>query len=318
MTVCFDDVLAAADRIAGHVHETPLVTSELLNDLAGCDVFLKAENLQKTGAFKARGAANAVLGLADDKLVHGVATHSSGNHGAALARAAAIRQVPAYVVVPRDANVAKQDAIAGYGAQIVHCEPTLMAREQALSEVVARTGAQIVHPYDQAEVIAGQGTAMLELIRQAPALDAVIVPVGGGGLLAGSLLVAANSNLAVYGAEPQGAADTYRSLRTGIRETDQVPETICDGLRTTVGVSNFKIIQEHTAGIFLASDERVVEAMQLLWSRTKLLVEPSGAIALACLLENQALFAGRRIGLMITGGNVDLTNLPFTRARDAV
>lgn len=311
MSVILADVQAAADRIRGLVHETPVVTSETLDRLAGCEIFLKCENLQKAGAFKARGAMNAVLLLSDHIRARGVATHSSGNHGAALARAAQIKGVPAYIVVPANAKQVKQDAIRGYGGEVILCEPTLKAREEMLDKVIRETGATIVHPYDQDEIIAGQGTAALELIDQVPQLDALVVPVGGGGLLAGSCLVAEHHHIAIYGAEPSGADDAKRSLATGERVTSHVPDTLCDGLLTTLGERNFAIIQPRVVDIQLAHEEDVILAMRLIWTRTKLVVEPSSAICLAVVLNNPEVYAGKRVGLMLTGGNVDLTAMPF-------
>lgn len=311
MTVTFADVTAAAERTGPYIHRTPVLTSELLDELTGARLFFKCENLQKAGAFKARGAVNAVFSLPGYALDRGVATHSSGNHGAALARAAALRGVRAYIVVPENAKQVKKDAILGYGAEVIECEPTLAAREAMLASVIAKTNAIEVHPYDDPVIIAGQGTAGLELSQQVPGLDALVVPVGGGGLLAGCSLVAAERQITVYGAEPAGAADGQESLRTGNRVRSHVPDTICDGLLTTLGEQNFEIIRQHVRDILVVDDAAVVEAMKLIWTRMKIVVEPSAAITLAVVLHNPDLFAGKRTGLVLTGGNVDLANLPF-------
>ncbi len=311
MAVAFKDVVSAAERVREHVHETPVLTSHLLDEITGATLFFKCENLQKVGAFKARGGANAVFSLDDSTAAKGVATHSSGNHGAALARAAKLRGIPAFIVVPSNARAVKIEAIRGYGAKVILCKPTLQAREDTLAEVIKDTGAVEVHPYDDELIIAGQGTAMLELTRQVEGLDAAITPVGGGGLLAGSTLVAAERGIPIYGAEPRGADDAFRSMQSGELVRQHEPDTICDGLLTTVGERNFEIIRGHVREILLASDDEIAEAMRLLWTRTKLVVEPSSAIALAVVLNHPDLFKGKRVGLVLTGGNVDLADLPF-------
>ncbi len=311
MTTSSSDVRAAATRIEGLVHRTPVLTSERLNQLSGAELYFKCENLQKAGAFKARGAVNAVFLLDDEQLQKGVATHSSGNHGAALARAAQLKGIPAFIVVPGDAKQVKIDAIKSYGGEVITCEPTLEAREETLEKVVKDKGATFIHPYDDDRIIAGQGTTALELIEQAPNLEAMVTPVGGGGLLAGCSLIAKEAGIDVYAAEPEGADDAYRSFTTGELVTSHVPDTICDGLLTTVGVRNFEIIQDIVKDVFLASDDEVVKAMKLLWTRMKIVVEPSSAVTLAVVLRNPGVFAGKRVGLVLTGGNVDLENLPF-------
>lgn len=288
-----------------------MLSSELINRAAGATLYFKCENLQKAGAFKARGAANAVFLLSEPEAAAGVATHSSGNHGAALARAAQLRGIPAYIVVPSNAKSVKKAAIREYGGQVIECEPTLAAREESLARVVADTGANFVPPYDDDRVIAGQGTAMLELAEQVPGLDQVVVPVGGGGLLAGVALVCEALGISVYGAEPVGADDACRSLATGVRVTSQQPDTIADGLLTTLGEKNFEIIRRLVTGVLLAGDADIVLAMRLLWSRMKLVVEPSAAITLAVIQQHPDIFRGRRVGVILTGGNVDLDHLPF-------
>lgn len=309
-----DDVRVARQRIAPYIHRTPVLQSELLNELCQARLFFKCENLQKAGAFKSRGAVNAVFALTAQEAAHGVATHSSGNHGSALARAAQLRGIPAYIVVPSNAKAVKKAAIAAYGGEIIECEPTLVAREAMLESVIARTGATFVPPYDDARIIAGQGTAALELIEDVPDLDCLVVPVGGGGLLAGTVLAAetgGENGIPVYGAEPEGAADAHRSFATGERVTTQVPETIADGLLTTLGALNFEIIKAGVEAILLVSDEEIIEAMALLWTRMKLVVEPSSAVTLAAVMRYGKTFTGARVGIILTGGNVDLSDLPF-------
>lgn len=306
-----EDVKAALQRIAPYIHRTPVVQSELLNDLCKARLFFKCENFQKAGAFKSRGAVNAVFELTDEEASHGVATHSSGNHGSALARAASLRGIPAYVVVPSNAKAVKKSAIAAYGGEIIECEPTLAAREAMLATVIAKTGATFVPPYDDARIIAGQGTAALELIEDVPDLDSIIVPVGGGGLLAGTCLVGADKGIDVYGAEPEGAGDAYRSLTSGEHVTSQVPDTIADGLLTTLGILNFEIIKANVEAILLVSDDEIIAAMALVWTRLKLVVEPSSAVTLAAVIRYPEYFTGAAVGIILTGGNVDLADLPF-------
>lgn len=307
-----DDVRQAARRIEGLVHRTPVLTSQWLDELAGASLFFKCENLQKVGAFKARGAAHAVFSTDENIIKQGFVTHSSGNHGAALARAAALRNAPAYIVVPADAKQVKKDAIVAYGAEIIECEPTLVARETTLDQVVARTGAAFVHPYDDDRIIAGQGTAALELQQQVEDLDVIITPIGGGGMLAGTCLIA-DETIKVYGAEPAGADDAARSLESGELIRSHTPVTICDGLLTTVGERSFEILRNRVSGILVTGDAATIDAMALIWTRMKQVVEPSAAITLAALLGNKSRFAGKRVGLVLTGGNVDLSALPFEK-----
>lgn len=313
MSVEFDAVLAAAARIEGHVHRTPVLTCATLDRMAGASLFFKCENLQKVGAFKMRGAANAVLSLSPADAERGVATHSSGNHAQALACAARARGIPATIVMPSTAPEVKRAAVAGYGAAIVTCEPTLAAREAALREVVARTGATFIPPYDDDRIIAGQGTAALELADQAPGLDWVLCPVGGGGLLAGTAIAAQAlvPGVRVVGAEPEGADDTARSLAGGRRVPAENPRSVCDGLLTSVGERNFVVIQRRVHAIWTVSDDAVVAAMRLLFERMKLVVEPSGAIGLAAALAHAGDLAGARVGIILSGGNVDLGRLPW-------
>lgn len=318
---CFDDVLAAAARIAPHAHVTPVLRTHALDALTGARLAFKAEHLQRIGAFKFRGACNAVWSLADDMAPRGVVTHSSGNHGAALALAARGRGIPCHVVVPDGAVRAKLAAIEHYGAILHRCAATIAAREALCAQVQADTGATSVHPYTDPRVIAGQGTAALELLNAHPDLDALVVPLGGGGLAAGTALAmrALAPNCQLYLAEPEGAADGARSFAKGELDHDFVPDTICDGLRGTLGAINFEILRATGARVLTVGDTQVVAAMRLLWTRTKQLVEPSSATALAAVLANRALFEGRRVGIILSGGNVDLDALPglFALATEA-
>ena len=309
----FAQVLAASERIAGKLHQTPVLTSRLLDEMTGAEVFFKCEHLQKVGAFKARGATNAVLGLSDEAASAGVATHSSGNHGAALAMAAASRGIAAHIVMPANAPAVKKEAVAAYGGLIIECEPTLAAREATLARVVAATGAVEIHPYNHPDIIAGQGTAALELLQQVDRLDVVVVPVGGGGLLAGTALAVKGSGAGaeVMAVEPEGADDAFRSFGLGELQAQTNPQTIADGLRTSLGELNFSIIRTQVDTIVTVPDARIVEAMKLQWSRMKQVVEPSGAVSFAGLLEHPERFRGRRVGVIISGGNLDLTNLPW-------
>jgi threonine dehydratase len=309
----FDDVLAAAARIAAHVHVTPVLRAHALDAAAGCTLHFKAEQLQRTGAFKFRGACNAVWSLDEDQARAGVVTHSSGNHGAALALAARARGIPCHVVVPEGAVNAKRVAIEGYGATLHACASTLAAREAGCAEVQRTTGATLVHPYTDPRVIAGQGTAALELLNAVGVLDAVVVPVGGGGLVSGTALAlrALAPDCRLFAAEPAGAADAQRSLQRGSRVTDVVPNTICDGLRATIGAPNLALMQAHAVEVLLVEDVQTVAAMRLLLQRTKQLVEPSSAIALAAILAHPLHFAGLRVGVILSGGNVDIDALPW-------
>ena len=320
-TPCFDDVLAAAARIAPHAHVTPILRSRALDAGTGAALVLKGEHLQRIGAFKFRGACNAVWSLADDVAARGVVTHSSGNHGAALALAARLRGIPCHVVVPEGAVRAKLAAIEHYGAILHRCAPTIAAREATCARVQAETGATSVHPYTDPRVIAGQGTAALELLTTHPDLDARVVPLGGGGLAAGTALAmrALAPDCQLYLAEPEGAADGARSFAKGALDHDFIPDTICDGLRGTLGAINFDILRNTGARVLTVDDAQVVAAMRLLWTRTKQLVEPSSATAMAAVLVNHPLFEGRRVGIILSGGNVDLDALPalFATAREA-
>jgi threonine dehydratase len=303
----------AAARIAPHAVVTPVLRSAALDALAGAELHFKCENLQRGGAFKFRGACNAVWSLADGEAARGVVTHSSGNHGNALALAAATRGIQAHVVVPEGAVQAKLDAIVRAGGTLHRCAPSQAAREAMCAEVQARTGATLVHPYADLRVMAGQGTIALELLRQAPELDALITPVGGGGLAAGVAIAAhaLRPELALFAAEPAGADDAARSLEAGRRVTEVVPETVCDGLRALVGERNLDALRTHRVDVVTVSDAETVAAMRLLWSELKQVVEVSSATVLAAILKQPRRFAGRRVGVVLTGGNVDLDALPW-------
>lgn len=306
-----DDVLDAAARIAPHAHATPVLRSRAIDALAGCTLHFKAEHLQRTGAFKFRGACNAVWSLSDAEAARGVVTHSSGNHGAALALAAAGRGIACHVVTPTNAVPAKLAAIAGYGAALHRCEPTLEAREAACTALQRRSGATLVHPYRDSRVMAGQGTAALELLGTAGPLDAVVVPVGGGGLAAGTAVALAGlaPDTRLVLAEPAGADDTARSLHSGVRVESQTPETVCDGLRTLLGAPNFEILHRAGAEAIAVDDAAILAAMRLVWQRMKQLVEPSSAVALAAVLAAPERFAGLRVGVILSGGNADVPAL---------
>jgi threonine dehydratase len=309
------EVRAATERIRPYAHRTPVLTCASLDAMTGAALFFKCENFQRVGAFKFRGAANAVLSLSDEEASRGVATHSSGNHAAALALAARLRSVPAHVVMPRTAKAVKRAAVAGYGARIVLCEPTLAAREATLADVVAATGATVVHPYNDARVIAGQGTAAFELLADVPGLDLVLAPVGGGGLLSGTAIAVAgvSPNTRVVGAEPAAADDAFRSFHEGRIVPSVDPRTVADGLLTSLGTLTFAIIRERVAEIVTVSEDAIVAAMRHTWERMKIVIEPSSAVPLGALLEGKFPAAGRRIGVIISGGNVDLADLPWGR-----
>lgn len=311
------EIREAAARIQPFVHRTPVLTCSTVDRLCGAEIFFKCENFQKAGAFKTRGATNAVFSLEGEQASRGVATHSSGNHGAALALAAQWRGIRAYVVMPESAPHVKRAAVAGYGAEIIFCKPTLQAREEGLAKVVESTGAAFVHPYNDLRVIAGQGTAGLELCEEIPQLDVVMTPVGGGGLLSGTAitLAAMNPKASVIAAEPEMADDAYQSFHAGRIIPARNPDTIADGLRTSLGSLTFPIIKRHVKAIVTVSEEGIVQAMRLIWERMKIIVEPSAAVPLAALLSRRLELPGKRVGIILSGGNVDLQKLPWIERR---
>jgi threonine dehydratase len=307
------NIVIAYERIKNQIHHTPILASTSLNKIFGCKLFFKCENFQKVGAFKFRGASNALLSIDNEMLKNGVATHSSGNHAAALALAAKMKNVPAYIVMPRTAPQIKKDAVAGYGAKIILCEPTLQARESTLAKIVEETGATFIHPYDDYSVIAGQATCAYEIFGGQHDLDYLIAPTGGGGLLSGTCLSAKyfSPKTKVIGAEPKGADDAFRSIRDGIIYPSINPKTICDGLLTQLSERTFAIINENVDKIITVTEESIISSMKMIWERMKIIIEPSCAVTLAVVMENQELFEDVKIGLILTGGNVDLNKLPW-------
>lgn len=301
------------DAIKTMIHRTPVLTNQYLNELVGGSIYFKCENFQKVGAFKMRGAASASLRLNTDTMKNGIATHSSGNHAQAVARAAQVLGIPAYIVMPKNAPEIKVEGTRSYGAEIIFCEPTQNARETSLAKVVSKTGAHFIHPYDNYDVIAGQASAALELLEDFPSLDIVMAPVGGGGLLSGTALAVhyLNPNIIVLGAEPKRVDDAYRSLKSGQIEQNQRTDTIADGLRTTLGELTLDIIKRHVTEILTAEEDEIIQAMRLIWERMKIIIEPSCAVPLATILANKETFRGKKTGVILTGGNVDLGNLPF-------
>ncbi len=310
----YEDVLAAAERIRPYVHRTPVFTSGTLDRMTGATLAFKAENLQKVGAFKARGGCNAVFSLSDAEAARGVATHSSGNHAQAVAYAAGLRGIQATIVMPEDAPPVKVAAVRGYGARIVFAGGHPLDRERTLETVLAETGAVFIHPSNDPRVIAGQGTAALELMADVPDLDVVMTPVGGGGLLSGTALAVAGrggGRTRTVGAEPQAVDDAYRSLRDGVIYPPTNGATIADGLRTFLGDVTFPIIREHVSEIVTVTEKGIADAMRLVWERMKLIIEPSAAVPVAALFEHPEVFRGRRVGIILSGGNVDLDHLPW-------
>ena len=313
MTVSINDIHEAAQRIKPYAHRTPVLTNENLNQHVGAQVFLKCENFQKVGAFKFRGACNAVYSLTDEEAVRGVCTHSSGNHAQALALAAKIRGIPAYIVMPSNAPTVKKNAVAGYGGQITFCEPTLEARESTLERIRLDTGANVVHPYDDERVIAGQGTAALELLEDVPDLDVIIAPVGGGGLLSGTSIAAREikKSIRVIAGEPEMADDAFRSMQSSKIIPSANPKTIADGLLTSLGTLTFPIIQKRVEQIVTVSEAGMIASMKFIWERAKIIIEPSSAVAISVLWEKKIDLSNLKVGIIISGGNVDLEKLPW-------
>ena len=313
----YDDVLIAHERIKPYIHETPVLTSRFLNELTGAELFFKCENFQKAGAFKVRGASNAVFGLTEEQAKVGVATHSSGNHALSLSYAAGQRGIPVTVVMPRTAPQAKKDAVIGYGGKIVECEPSTSSREATFAEVVAETGAEFVHPYNDPRVIAGQATCSKELHAQVKDLDAVIAPIGGGGMISGTCLTLSTiaPDVKIYAAEPLNADDAARSFKAGHIIADDAPDTVADGLKVPLKDLTWHFVSNHVTDILTATEEEIVDAMKLIWKRMKIVMEPSSAVPLATILKNPEVFRGKRVGVIITGGNVDLDKLPWLKAQ---
>jgi threonine dehydratase len=309
----YDDVLAAHARIAPHIHRTPILTSSYLDALTGASLFFKCENFQKAGAFKVRGASNAVFGLSDADAARGVATHSSGNHALSLSYAAGRRGIPCAVVMPRTAPQAKKDAVRGYGGTITECEPSTTSREDAFAWVQAQTGADFVHPYNDPRVIAGQATCSRELMEQVQGLEQVIAPIGGGGMISGTCLTlsAIAPKVQIFAAEPKQADDALRSLRAGHIIADDAPDTVADGLKVPLKDLTWHFVKSRVTDILTASEQEIIDAMRLTWARMKIVIEPSCAVPLATILKNADVFRGRRVGVIITGGNVDLDKLPW-------
>jgi threonine dehydratase len=313
MTVDLPAILSAHERIRPHVHRTLVLTSSRLNQASGASLFFKCENFQKIGAFKARGATNAVLSLDEVTARRGVATHSSGNHGAAVARAAKLRGIPAHIVMPSNSAKVKIRAVESYGARVVFCEPTEEAREATCADVIAKTGATLIHSFENPDVIAGQGTAAVELLEDVPYLDLIICPVGGGGLLAGTAVAAKSMrpNVKVIAAEPENADDAAQSFRAGHVIHTEKKFTIADGLRTNVGEPNFAIIRRYVDDIVTVTEDAITSAMRMIWETMKIVVEPSAAVPYAAVANNKIDIAGKRVGIILTGGNVDLDALPW-------
>ncbi|MCB1471753.1 MAG: pyridoxal-phosphate dependent enzyme [Rhodobiaceae bacterium] len=312
----YDDVLAAHERIKPHIRRTPVLRSHYLNELTGADLYFKCESLQEPGAFKVRGASNAVFGLDEAQAKAGVATHSSGNHASCLSYAAMLRGIPCNVVMPRTAPQAKKDTVRRYGGKITECEPSTSSREATFAQVQAATGGDFVHPYNDPRVISGQATCSKEMIEDLGELDAVIAPIGGGGMVSGCCLTLSNiaPNTLIYAAEPEQADDAYRSFKAGHIIADDAPETIADGLKVPLKDLTWHFVSSHVTDILTASEQEIVDAMKITWKQLRIVMEPSSAVPLATILKNRATFAGKRVGVIITGGNVDLDTLPWQKS----
>jgi threonine dehydratase len=312
----YADVLAAHERVRPYIHRTPILTSSFINGLTGAELFFKCENFQKAAAFKVRGACNAVFGLDEAKAKKGVATHSSGNHALSLSYAAGRRGVPCTVVMPRTAPQAKKDAVIGYGGRIVECEPSTSSREAVFAKVQEETGADFVHPYNDERVIAGQGTCSKEIIEELGELDAVVAPIGGGGMISGTCLTLSNiaPRTKIYAAEPKEADDAYQSFKQGKIVAYDAPVTVADGLKVPLKERTWHFVRNYVTDVLTATEQEIIDAMRLTWARMKIVIEPSSAVPLATILKNRDIFAGKRVGVIITGGNVDLDKLPWQKA----
>lgn len=311
----YEDMLAAHERIMPYIHRTPVLTSSYLDDLTGAKLFFKCENFQKAGAFKVRGASNAVFGLSEADAARGVCTHSSGNHALSLSYAAGRRGIPCNVVMPRTAPQAKKDAVRGYGGLITECEPSTSSREAVFADVQAATGGNFVHPYNDHRVIAGQGTCSRELMEQTDGLDMVVAPIGGGGMISGTCLTLSTlaPEVQIIAAEPEQADDAYRSFKAGHIIADDAPDTIADGLKVPLKDLTWHFVSNHVTDILTASEDEIIDAMKLTWKRMKIVIEASCAVPLATILKNKDRFAGKRVGVIITGGNVDMDSLPWIK-----
>jgi len=309
----YSEIIEAHEKIKNLVTKTPVFTSSTLNELFGVDLYFKCENFQKTGSFKFRGASNAVMNIRDEEAKNGVGTHSSGNHGAALALAAKNRGSDAYIVMPKNSCPVKMKAVEQYNAHITYCDPGLDSREETYRQIEQLTQAKFIHPSGNRQVICGQGTATKELIEEYPDLDAVIAPVGGGGLISGTSIAAKgiNSDIRIYGAEPKMADDAYRSFKQGFLIPVDRPNTIADGLLTSLSPLTFKIINEYLDDILLAKEQTIIDAMRFIWERMKIVAEPSAAVSLAAIMDNRFVLKSKKVGIILSGGNVDLSNLPF-------
>lgn len=314
MTIpAFPDIQAAHERIGGFVHRTPVFTCKSINEIFGAKIYFKCENFQKVGAFKYRGATNAVQLLQDDEMKKGVVTHSSGNHAQALALAAKVRGIKAYIVMPSNAPKSKVEAVKGYSGEVIFCEPTLAARESTTEKIIAETGAKLIHPYDNFNIISGQGTAAKELIEDYGEFDIIMAPVGGGGLLSGTSISAKYllPNCRVIAGEPKNADDASQSLKAGYLIPSVNPNTIADGLKTSLSELTFNIIKQNVDEILTAEEETIAQAMKLIWQRMKIIIEPSSAVPLAAIMENKSKFTNKKVGIILSGGNLDFDNLPF-------
>ena len=311
----YQDVLDAHERIKPYIHRTPVLTSSYFNDLVGAELFFKCENFQKAGAFKVRGASNAVFGLDDEQAKKGVCTHSSGNHALSLSYAAGRRGIPCNVVMPRTAPEAKKAAVRGYGGKITECEPSTSSREEVFAKVQAETGGEFVHPYNDPRVIAGQGTCSVEFMEQTGGVDIMVAPIGGGGMISGTCLTLSNiaPEVQIIASEPEQADDAYRSFKAGHIIADDAPVTVADGLKVPLKELTWHFVSNHVTDILTASEEEIIDAMKLTWQRMKIVMEPSCAVPLATILKNKDKFAGKRVGVIITGGNVDLDKLPWIK-----
>ena len=312
----FNDVENAQERIKPYIHKTPVLRSIYLNKISGAELYFKCENFQKAGAFKARGASNAVFGLSNEVALKGVVTHSSGNHGLSLAYAAGRKGIPVTVVMPHTAPEPKKDAVRDYGGTIVECESSSTSREETSARVVAESGADFVHPYNDPRVISGQATCSLELLEQTGGLDAVIAPIGGGGMISGSCLAMSNvaPEIKIFAAEPKNADDAYRSFKAGYIIADDAPVTVADGLKVPLKDLTWHFVSKHVEDILIATEQEIIDAMKLIWQRMKIVIEPSSAVPLATILKNKNIFLGKRVGVIITGGNVDLDKLPWVNS----